>query len=146
MTDLLAASSILVSIVLLGLYTFEVNSEKRAIFAGSLTLFIFSLLYFITENYIAAIIQIAFASSILAALIFTSFESTKKINDKREYPIAASLTIVLLMMLFPLFIGFKEIKTPPPENWFSLVFFVTVCVIFVTGFLVILGILEKVRK
>ncbi|MCD6563308.1 MAG: hypothetical protein J7K23_05275 [Thermoproteales archaeon] len=146
MIELIAASSILISIVLLGLYTFEVDNEKRAIFTGSLTLFIFSLIYLITENYIAAIVQISFASSILTALIFTSFEAVRKTNDKNEYPVAASLTIVLLMVLFPLFIGFKRIKTPLPENWFSLIFFITISVIFVTGFLVISNILARLKK
>ena len=146
MIELIVASSILISIVLLGLYTFEVDNEKRAIFTGSLTLFIFSLIYLITENYIAAIVQISFASSILAALIFTSFEAVRKTNDKKECPVAASLTIVLLMVLFPLFIGFKRIKTPLPENWFSFVFFITISVIFVTGFLVISNILARLKK
>ncbi|RLF07340.1 MAG: hypothetical protein DRJ64_03185 [Thermoprotei archaeon] len=146
MIEEIAASSILISLVLCGLYTFETRSEKRAIFAGSLTLSIFSFLYILTRNYIAAIIQFAYASSILAVLTFTSFELRKRTCDKKEYPIAASLTIVLLMLLFPPFIHIREIGKPLLEEWFSLIFFVVISVTFVAGLLVIYNILLRVKR
>ena len=133
--------SLLISILLLGIYTFETENEKKAIFAGSLTLSIFSLLYILMNNYLAAIIQLAYAAGILSILTFTTFENVKKRPSKIEYTLAISLTIILLLILFPIFTTYKQYKLLYLENWFSIIFFITILMIFTSGLSVILNLL-----